>query len=213
MSESVAVGELIDISPTLHSRSPVWPGDTQLELFWSYRMDKGFSCNVGGLKMSLHTGAHVDAPFHFQEGGKPINELPLSTFVGDAFVVEVYSDEAIRPKDLTSLPSPLPDRILLKTSSSNSSIFDSHFAYLSVEAANLIAKSGCKLLGTDTPSVDKSDSKQLIVHNVLANNGVAIIEGLELELVAEGWYELIALPLKLKGMDASPVRAILRRIR
>ena len=84
---------------------------------------------------------------------------------------------------------------------------------MSVDAANLIAKSGCKLRGTDTPSVDKSDSKQLIVHNVLANNGVAIIEGLELELVAEGWYELIALPLKLKGMDASPVRAILRRLR
>lgn len=213
MSESKTVSDLIDISPTLHRHSPVWPGDTQLELFWTFRMDEDFSCNVGGIKMSLHTGAHVDAPLHFQEGGKPVNELPLSTLVGSAFVVEVRSDEAIRPEDLMSLPSPLPDRILIKTGSSHSGAFDSRFAYLSVEAANLIAKSGCKLLGTDTPSVDKSDSKQLIVHNVLANNGVVIIEGLELEHVNEGWYELIAVPLKLKGMDASPVRAILRRAR
>lgn len=207
----MTVGELIDISPTLHKHISVWPGDTQLELFWAFRMDKGFSCNVGGIKMSLHTGAHVDAPLHFQEGGKPIDVLPLSTFVGTAFVVDVRSDEAIRPEDLTSLPSPLPDRILIKTGSSNSGAFDTRFAYLSVEAANLIAESGCKLFGIDSPSVDRSDSKQLMVHNVLANNGVVIIEGLELENVNEGWYELIALPLKLKGMDASPVRAILRR--
>lgn len=213
MSESKTVGDLIDISPTLHRRSPVWPGDTQLELFWKYRMDEGFSCNVGGITMSLHTGAHVDAPLHFQEGGKPIDELPLSTFVGTAFVVDVRSKKAIRPEDLMRLPSPLPERILIKTCSLHSGAFDSRFAYLSVEAANLIAKSECKLLGIDTPSVDRSNSKQLIVHNVLANNGVVILEGLELEHVNEGWYELIAVPLKLKGMDASPVRAILRRTR
>lgn len=213
MSEIITVGDLIDISPTLQKRTPVWPGDIQLELFWTFRMDEGFSCNVGGITMSLHTGAHADAPFHFQEGGKPINELPLSTFVGNAYVVDVRSNEAIQPEDLTRLPSPLPDRILLKTCSTQSGAFASRFAYLSVEAANLIAESGCKLLGIDTPSVDKSDSKQLMVHNVLANNGVVIIEGLELKLVDEGWFELIALPLKLKGMDASPVRAILRRIR
>ena len=212
MSECMTEDSLIDISPTLHNDSPIWPGDTQLELFWAYRMDRGFSCNVGGLKMSLHTGAHVDAPFHFQEGGKPIDELPLDTFVGPAFVVDVHTSEAIQPEQLTRLPNPLPDRILLKTGSSQSGTFDSHFAYLSDEAAELIAKSGCKLLGTDTPSVDKSDSKQLTVHNELANSGVVIMEGLELEHVDEGWYELTALPLKLKGMDASPVRAILRRL-
>lgn len=207
----MAVNELIDISPTLHKHTNVWPGDTQLELFWTFRMDEGFSCNVGGITMSLHTGSHVDAPLHFQEDGKPIDELPLSTFIGTAFVVEVRSSEAIQREDLRSLPSPIPERILIKTGSSHSGAFDSHFAYLSVEAANLIAKSGCTLLGTDTPSVDKSDSKELMVHNVLANRGVVIMEGLELEHVNEGWYELIAVPLKLKGMDASPVRAILRR--
>lgn len=201
---------LIDISQPVAQGIPVWPGDTVYQPFWVMQMERGDSCNVGSTTMSLHTGTHADAPLHFQQEGASIGEVDLAAYIGPALVVDVLDVEQISADNLRQLPKPIPERLLFKTRTGISETFDTDFCYLSTDAAEMLVQLGMKLIGMDTPSVDKFDSKSMDSHHILTDGGVAILENLALQDVNPGAYELIALPLKLVGMDASPVRAVLR---
>ncbi len=204
------MGRIIDISQKLQPGIAVWPGDTEFQNFWVMRMDRGDSCNVGSVTMSLHTGTHADAPLHFvPEGGTPVDS-DLTPYIGPAVVIDVGTVDAIRPEHAKDAVNAGAKRILFRTGTAQVNHWNDEFAYFSPDAARFLVDSGVILVGIDTPSIDRSDSKTLDSHKLFASGNVGLLENLVLDHVSPGQYELIALPLKLAGMDASPVRAILR---
>lgn len=204
---------LYDISRTIAPGIAIWPGDTPFQNHFVMQMEKGDSCNVGTVTMSVHTGTHSDAPLHFDDQGLDISKVPLDKYLGPATVVEIPSAACIEPRHIAELDYERISRILFKTKASErpDDEWDEDFVYLSEAAAELLGKKGVQLVGLDSPSVDPFRSKTLTAHKILLRYGVAILEGLNLNSVSPGEYELIALPLKLAGLDASPVRAVLRR--
>jgi arylformamidase len=206
------MSQIIDISRTLKRGMPVWPGDTEFQPLWVARMENGDSYNLGGVTMSLHTGTHSDAPLHFLRDGTSIADMDLSVYIGLAQVIDLIGAKSVETEHVLPLAPTLPERILFKTHVSPVEQFGPDFAYISPEAARILAGSGIKLVGIDTPSVDSSHSKTMETHKILAASGIAILEHLNLANVAAGQYELIALPLKLAGMEGSPVRAVLRTL-
>jgi arylformamidase len=202
---------IFDISRALSPEIAVWPGDQRFEPSWSARIAEGAAVNVGAVRLSTHTGTHADAPYHYLDDGADITALPLEKYIGPALVVEVPVTDAIRPEHLENLDFSRVRRILFKTKSSalDDSVWIDDIVYLSEEAAAMVGRRGVLLVGMDGPSVDPVDSKTLAAHKVLAQYGVVNLENLKLAGVPPGEYELIALPLKLQGLDASPVRAVL----
>ncbi len=193
----------------------MWPGDTEFKSFWVMRMESGDSCNVGSVTMSLHTGTHADAPRHFVAEGKTPADSELAPYLGKCIVVDatrLLQESVVREITPEMVPLRTIDgatRILFKTHGLDSPPFDPGFAHFSPRAARTLVERGFILVGLDTPSVDQSDSKTLESHHLLAGANIAILENLRLAEVPAGEYELIALPLKFEGMDASPVRAVL----
>ena len=204
---------LYDISPPIGPAIPVWPGDTPFSCHLSWAIAAGASVNVSALTSTTHLGAHTDAPFHFDQQGPTIEALPLLPYLGRCRVIEIPRGAPLaQPEHLGSIDFAATPRILLKTGSgigANSS-FPEDFTAISPRLAEHLGRSGALLVGTDAPSVDPFTSKTLSAHHALGRGGVAILEGLLLDEVPPGEYELIALPLRLVGADASPVRAILR---
>jgi len=205
---------LYDISPPLSPATAVWPGDTPYRVERTWSMADGASVNLSAVTATPHLGAHADAPFHVAQEGAGIAELPLEPFLGPCRVIEVPPEPLILPAHLGGIDPGDPPRILLKTGSAwpdgDRSVFPERFSALSPELARHLAASGTLLVGLDTPSVDPFDSQDLLAHNALVEGGVMNLEGLDLDAVPPGVYELIALPLRLEGLDASPVRAVLR---
>jgi len=204
---------LYDLSPTIRPGFPVWPGDTPFEsrLIWS--LEEGASVNLSRLVTTPHLGSHADAPFHTEPRGETMEDLPLERYLGACRVIRVPPVPVIEPRHVEGIDLTNPGRILFRTDSiRDRKTFPERFTALSPELASLLGERGTLLVGLDTPSVDPFDSKTLDAHHALARGRVAILEGLILDGVPEGLYELIALPLKLAGLDASPVRAILRTL-
>ncbi|HOD66445.1 MAG TPA: cyclase family protein [candidate division Zixibacteria bacterium] len=213
------MASLIDISQPLVAGMAVWPGDAPFRPFWTARLAETGSVNIGGVTMSLHTGTHLDAPKHFRDSGSPVADLSLDPCVGEAVVFDLASargpldTEAILPELLASLKDNFAPRVLLKTGTGGDGrTFPGSFSHLTLPAACFLADLGVRLIGVDTPSVDRVDSRDMGVHHLLADRGIVILEGLVLRHVVPGRYELIALPLKFADMDASPVRAVLRTL-
>lgn len=203
---------LYDISRPVSPAIAVWPGDQAFQMRWTMRLDAGDSCNVAAVTMSVHTGTHADAPYHFDDRGSAITSVSLEPYLGPATVVEIRAGDAIDLTDLQGLALTGVRRILFKTKASGlpESQWDTAYVYLTERAAQHLADHSVLLVGTDAPSVDAHDSKTLAAHRALARGGVALLESLHLAAVPPGEYELIALPLRLVGLDASPVRAVLR---
>lgn len=206
---------IIDISRTLKTGTAVWPGDTHYLLRQLLKIDAGDSVNLTTIKMSSHTGSHIDAPLHFSDAGASIDTLDLAVFWGNAQVVSVdKQDGPLNPNDFAGYDLSLAPRILVRSSASSldQSIFPSAFVYPTPELADMMGELGIILYGTDAPSVDPEDSKALEGHKALNRNGIDILEWLDLGEAVDGIYELVALPLKIEGGDGSPVRAVLRFI-
>ncbi len=205
--------EIYDISQTVREGIPVWPGDQRYRLRWKMRLSKGDLCNVSTVTMSCHTGTHVDAPFHFDDSGPGIGAVPLTRYVGPARVVALQSERAVTASELGKLDWTGVERVLFRTRAAGKpeDRFDRSFVHLQPDGAEFLAKLKLALVGTDAPSIDAFDSRLLESHRILADHGVAILEGVRLDHVPPGDYELICLPLKLEGLDGSPVRAILRK--
>jgi arylformamidase len=215
-----APGGAIDISPTLSERIAVWPGDTAFRRVpvsepGAAAAGPAWDLLVSSIHTTLHVGAHADAPNHFQVGAVGIDRVSLAAYRGACEVVEVDLPRGatIAPRDLGRPPR--APRVLFKTGSfPDPERFDQDFVAFSPELVEWLRGLGAVLIGIDTPSVDPFSSKALPSHHATrAGRGLAILEGLELGHVRPGLYELVALPLRLEGADASPVRATLWPLR
>ena len=205
---------LIDISQTLRSSLPVWPGDTEFSLKPTWTIEPGCPVNVSMLTLSTHSGAHADAPLHYDPQGKTIAEVDPAIYVGNCYVFDVRSaTELVRPSDFDLHRTNGCERILFRTFEKfPHDHWVSDYAAIAPETIETLQSAGVILVGMDGPSLDPEASKTLDAHHTVKRAGMAILEGLVLDDVPEGSYELIAAPLKIEGADASPVRALLREL-
>jgi arylformamidase len=202
--------KIIDISQKLNSRTPVWPGDTPFTFSLNWSKEDTGSVNVGNINFSAHTGTHIDAPFHFDNDGKRVADLPLEMFFGKALVVELSGKECIGAEDLESLNLKEVTKLLIRTNSwKDKSVFPTEITYLLEDIGPFLKKKGVRLIGVDVPSVDPLDSKELPAHHSLQQNGIGILEGIVLDEVEPKIYELSAFPLSVEEADGCPVRAVL----
>ncbi len=202
---------LYDISPPVDARLAVWPGDTPSRRELLSELERGDSVTLSTWHTTVHVGAHADAPSHYAADAPSVEALPLEPYLGHCEVMRIAAKPhaVLEAADLPRLPS--APRLLLATGTfPDPTRFREDFAALGAALVHWLGARGVVLIGVDTPSVDPFPSKTLEAHRACLEHGIAILEGLALEKVPEGHYELIALPLRLVGFDASPVRAVLR---
>lgn len=206
--------EIYDISPVINSELAVFPGDVPFSQETALDQKKGDHLYLSSIRTTLHIGAHADAPLHYGTGEESIETRSLRPYMGECQVVEVTAcplGQRITLDDFNIEQIQAP-RVLFKTKSFYPYKWESSFNSLSPEVIEaLVEQKSLVLIGLDTPSVDPHDSKNLESHNCLLKHNLSVLEGLDLEEVPEGIYQLIALPLRIQGGDASPVRAILLR--
>jgi arylformamidase len=205
-------GRIYDVSPRITQRLAVWPGDTPPTREVLADMKAGASLTLSTLRATVHLGAHADAPSHYGRDAAAIDERELGLYLGPCQVVRVRVPRGERIS-AGAVPEPLSaPRVLYATGTfPDPEIFNADFAALEPALVDALHARGVRLVGIDTPSVDLYASKDLPAHRRFLANDMAILEGIVLDGVPEGVYELIALPLRLAGFDASPVRAVLRR--
>jgi len=204
---------LFDISPPISPALKVWPGDTPVSREILQDIDRGDNLTLCTLHSTVHAGAHADAPSHYSSDGASIGEQSLDYYLGPCQVMRVDTARS----DLlgsAALPATVTTaRVLFATGTfPDPTIFNEDFAAFAPELIDHLHERGVRLVGIDTPSVDPFASKDLPVHRRCLAHDMAILEGLCLDAVPAGVYELIALPLPLMGFDASPVRAVLRTL-
>jgi arylformamidase len=205
--------KIYDISPTVGAGLAVWPRDTSLEREVLLDMKRGDNLTLSTLRSTVHLGAHADAPSHYSRDAGGITTVPLERYLGPCQVIGVDVARGGR-LTLDDVEAPVTQpRVLFRTGTyPDPGRFNEDFAALAPRLVDDLADQGVFLVGTDCPSVDPYSSKDLPAHQRLLARGVSNLEGLVLNDVPDGEYELIALPLKLEGFDASPVRAILREL-
>lgn len=202
-----------DITLPISDTLITWPTDPTVSIRKTSMISQGNTCNVSELKFSSHCGTHIDAPYHFEESGITIDQIPLDSLIGNVTVFDIKNKKKIDLDDLKSLELQNCKRVIFKTRNSTGwrlSEFKKDFVYITKEAAKYLADSNVKLVGIDSLSVDKFDTIYADTHHILLRKGIIIIEGLDLSNIKAGEYELIALPLKIKDGDGSPARVILR---
>ena len=204
---------LWDISPTVAPDAPVFPGDEPYSLRWTAQLSPGCPVNLSAITMSPHVGAHADAPLHYANDAPAIHQVPLDIYLGRCRVIHaIGATPLITVTHLQHAEADLPPRVLVRCCDKADTAWNPAFTAYAPEAVVWLAERGVKLIGIDTPSVDPADSKALHSHQQLRRHDLRVLENLVLDDVPEGDYELIALPLKLQGACASPVRAVLREL-
>jgi arylformamidase len=204
-----------DISPPVHTGSPVFPGDAPFSSVWVARIGPGCPVNVSTLTFSPHTGAHADAPLHYDDSGAAIGAVDLAPYLGPCRVIHAIGVAPLVEWQhiAHALTASLPPRVLVRTyEKAPVDRWDDALAACAPRTLESLADLGVMLVGIDTASIDPAASKTLDSHQVLRRRGLRVLENLVLDGVPEGDYELIALPLKLSTADASPVRAVLREL-
>jgi len=210
--------EIIDLSVPLKPELPSWPGCTGIRLEPVKRMADGDAENLSRLDLDVHTGTHIDAPWHYVENGHTVDHLPLDVLIGPAFVSFLPEVSQITADDLSAIKLPPGTRrLLLRTRNSELwargvTNFKEDYVALTADAAQWVVDRGIRLIGVDYLSVQRYIDSPL-THRILLEADVIIIEGLNLDGVQPGRYELICLPIRLVGADGAPARAILRRLR
>lgn len=206
--------EIYDVSQTLRIGLPVWPGDTAFDLRRTWNMGPGVPVNVSALTFSTHSGTHADAPFHYDASGATVDAVDPGLYLGPAQVVDGRGAGAlVGPDDILSQLADGIPRVLVRTyEQAPQAAWDEDFKAIDPRLIEALAARGVRLIGTDTPSLDPQNSKDMDAHRAVAMHRMAILEGLVLDAVPFGVYELIALPLKIADADSSPVRAVLRSL-
>ena len=207
--------KIIDLSPTLSPEMPVWPGDPHVDLRRPYQLAQGDDFTLTTLRMSAHTGTHVDAPAHYLQRGVGVDALPLDALVGPARVAAIPNHVTTITAEVLSdlmLPPGL-QRVLFRTRNSarrllDAPSFDADFVAIAEDGAEWLVQRGVRLVGVDYLSVAPYNALAA-THRILLESGVVIVEGLNLADVAPGDYTFVCLPLKLKDADGAPARAIL----
>jgi len=200
-----------DISPVFHANMPCWPGDMPCAVECVTRIEDGSTVNVSSIVISSHVGSHADAPLHYRADGVSIAEVALEPFIGRCHLVDARGSggATIGIEVLPQLPEQV-DRVLIRQYDRQPNRWDPHLKGIDPALVFELARRGARLIGVDAASVDPADSKALAAHHALDAHDIRIIEGLLLDDVEAGEYELVALPLKLAGCDGAPIRAILR---
>ncbi|NEQ82824.1 MAG: cyclase family protein [Moorea sp. SIO2I5] len=208
----------IDISVPVSPYLPTWPGSPAIEFHRHLDLEDGDIATDTTLHFSVHTGTHVDAPMHFIPGGQSVEQLPLDVLIGECQVVVVPDDvDVITAEVLKQLTLPVnTQRLLLRTRNSRlwrSQVreFQPDFVALTADAAEWVVERGIRLIGVDYLSVQRFDDGPE-THQILLKSEVVIIEGLNLTDISTGKYELLCLPIKLKGVEGAPARVILRKL-
>ena len=211
---------LYDVSVPISATTPTYPGDPGIEISKFLALDDGDPANVSFIKFGVHTGTHVDAPAHFLKGGTRLESLPLEVLIGEAHVVEVPCECRVIDESIVreACSSPV-SRILFKTRNSNfwttpGQAFRPDYTYIDVTAAQSLVEHNVKLVGIDYLSIERFESEDFATHRMLLSHDVVIVEGLDLRDVPAGRYELICMPLRIRGGsgDGAPARAVLRTI-
>jgi arylformamidase len=209
-----------DISRTLSDDLAPWPGDTPFHFELTARLGENAVVNVGAIRMSVHNGSHADAQFHFEKDGPPIDQAALQNYIGRAVIVDLTNQLANGDQELITVEHlglsadelGQTSRLLLKTGVwPNNNVFPKRIPIIAPDVPEWLHNHGVRLIGLDLPSVDRIDAKVLHNHHALAQSGIMIVESLDLSHVEPGVYNFAALPLKISGGDAAPVRAILWR--
>ena len=203
-----------DISLNLSPDTVRWVVAPPMEVHERRRMSRGDDANATALTVSCHAGTHVDAPFHFLPDGAGIDAVPLERFVGPALVHAVDADRYITAEHVKEIPLDGATRVLFKTRNSQllkRREFEPNFVAFSVEAARALVGRGVQLVGLDYLSVAHAD-EQVPVHRAFLDHGVVLLEGIDLSEIAPGRYELMCFPLRLRGLDGAPCRAVLREL-
>ena len=204
---------IIDISPPLRVGMGVFPGDAAYQVSQTFTIGPGCPVNVGSIAMSTHCGAHADAPLHYDAQGASIDRLELGDLIGPARVIDARGAGPLcRFDEIAAALDGAPPRLLLRLMDRlDPMVWPAGFRALAADLVERLALNGTRLIGVDVPSVDPETSKDLPSHMACNRHDIRIVENLVLADVAPGDYELIALPLKLQGLDAAPLRAVLRR--
>lgn len=207
--------KIYDISLTIQPGMVVWPGDPKVELYRKEKIEDGANANVSYMGISVHTGTHVDAPYHFLNDGSAVDVMPLEVLVGPVLVVELPdSVKQIDEEIINSLSFNEPiERILFKTRNSkfwsqDAGEFHPDFVAISADGAQALIDHGIKLTGIDYLSIAPYKNSRP-THEIILKAGMVVIEGVDLSKVQPGKYTLVCMPLKLKDTDGSPARVIL----
>lgn len=202
--------EHFDVSPEISEDLAVFPGDTPFKRRVLLGFDRGDHLGLSSVETTVHIGAHADAPSHYRAAGASIEARSLDYYIGPAQVLSVQAKRGARisPSDVRT--KILAARVLFKTGSfPDPRRWSDDFNSLSPELVAELAERGVRLVGIDTPSVDPAESKALETHQALFERDMAVLEGLQLAEAPDGLYTLVAAPLKIRGADAAPVRAVL----
>jgi len=207
-------GKFIDVSVPLHNGMVHWPGDAPFNRTQTLHIAKGDECNLSQISSSAHVGTHMDAPRHFLKDGHGIETMPVDATIGPARVIAIHDPDLIRIAELEPHQLKRGERVLFKTRNSShvwkTSEFQKKFVHIPQDTARYLGKCGVQTVGVDYLSVGGFETDSAETHQALLEAGIWIIEGLNLEHVEPGNYELICLPLKLVGSDGAPARAVLR---
>jgi len=203
-------GRIVDLSQPVGAGTPVFPGDGPVRVTI---LDQA-SVNLSRIDLSVHTGTHMDAPFHFYSGADTIDRIPLERCVGPARIVDLRDlaagNEIRRDHIERRLNAPLrAHAAVLHTGWSKywgaPGYFTGH-PCLTADAAQFLVDCGVQLVGVDMPSVDRAPYP---AHKILLGAGVPIVENLtNLDAIGADLFQFVVLPLKLAGRDGSPVRAV-----
>jgi arylformamidase len=210
--------KIYDVSVLISEKLPTWPGNPTISMKLTESIARGDAANVTRLDLGVHTGTHMDAPIHFEPGGRSIDQIPVDVLIGPCRVFDLSQvPEKISRDVLAKLDLKGVKRVLFKTRNSRwwqdgDSQFHEDFVYVSDDGARALVERGIQLVGVDYLSVEQFGSKDHGTHHALLGGNIAVIEGLNLSGVPAGDYELIALPMKLKGADGAPTRVVLREL-
>jgi arylformamidase len=206
---------IYDVSAPITNDMPVWPSDPPVKLTTQTQpsRDGSHSIRVTAIEMGAHVGTHIDAPWHFVEGGKKVSDIPLDYLIGPARVVHIAGARSIARGHLHDLNWQGVERVLFKTDNSahwNDGRFYEQFVYLEPEAAEFLVERRVRLVGIDYLSIDKFHSEKHPTHFALLTKNVVVLEGLNLSRVAPGGYHMVALPLNFQDIEGAPTRVVLQ---
>src|SRR5437016_7404229 len=208
----------IDATATLDpATTPVYAGDAPMKFDFLKDMRKGDALTLSAYSLGAHSGTHIDAPMHFVRDGAPIDRVPLEPLIGPARVIDIPDNvQSINAAELARHNWKGAERVIFRTRSSlrgwmHSSTFHRDFAYIAPDAAQLLANAGVKLVGIDYISAEQFGAPAPLTHRTLLGKGIPIVEGLFLENIPAGDYDVVILPIKIGGHEAAPARAIVRR--
>lgn len=205
------MARIFDISQRLHADVPLWPGEPAFELRRHATISEQCPVNVGALHTPLHAGTHADAPFHYDPDGATSADCELAPYLGPCVLLDVrHARGRVEIEDVDWSAVAGAERVIFRTYARFPEQWDSNFTAIAPEVIARLRAAGVRLIGTDAASLDPEQSKTMDAHHEIRAGDMRILEGLVLDDVPPGRYELIALPLKIAGADASPVRAVLR---